>query len=182
MPYQTLVALRPLVRLSSSNGIKHVASRNITTFAAPDGPAGTETNRKILQKSFCGTHQNPGAEATLKRFWKKVGIGMRDNRLCVTLDGRPIKTPSGNTLLLPEDKRMVATLIAAEWENQEILLKPNALPMVRQSRSISNVILYNHGHLQTSIATRALDALTNQNTRSELCSSLLDYLDTDTIW
>jgi len=43
---------------------------------------------------------------------------------------RALKTPSGNTLLLPKDKRLVATLIANEWENQEILLKPHALPMV----------------------------------------------------
>lgn len=46
------------------------------------------------------------------------------------LDKRPLKTPSGHTLLLPENKRLVATLIANEWENQETLLKPHALPMV----------------------------------------------------
>lgn len=71
-----------------------------------------------------------GAEATLKRFWETVGISKRDNGFTVTLDMRALKTPSGNTLLLPKDKRLVATLIANEWENQEILLKPHALPMV----------------------------------------------------
>jgi ATP synthase F1 complex assembly factor 2 len=56
----------------------------------------------------------------------------------------------------------VATLIAAEWENQEIILKPHALPM-------------------TSIAARAVDALQDERTRSEVHASILNYVDTDTI-
>lgn len=50
--------------------------------------------------------------------------------IAVTLDKRALKTPSGQTLLLPENKRLVAALIASEWENQETVLKPHALPMV----------------------------------------------------
>jgi ATP synthase F1 complex assembly factor 2 len=67
----------------------------------------------------------------MKRFWKKVGIEQRSGALAVTLDSRPLRTPSGNTLLLPSNKSLVATLIAAEWEHQEVLLKPHALPLVR---------------------------------------------------
>jgi ATP synthase F1 complex assembly factor 2 len=69
----------------------------------------------------------------LKRFWKTVGIEKVNDGFSVTLDERPLKTPAGNKLLLPHDKRTVATLIAAEWENQETLMKPHALPMVRSS-------------------------------------------------
>lgn len=72
----------------------------------------------------------PGAEATLKRFWKTVGIDKKGNDFTVTLDNRPLKTPDGNTLLLPENKGVLATLVAHEWETQETLLKPHALPMV----------------------------------------------------
>lgn len=72
-----------------------------------------------------------GAEATMKRFWKTVGIGKQGDAHTVTLDKRPLKTPAGKTLLLPERKALLATLIAHEWETQEILLKPHALPMVR---------------------------------------------------
>ncbi|OJA13725.1 hypothetical protein AZE42_02948 [Rhizopogon vesiculosus] len=86
-----------------------------TTSLTPDGTVVSETNR---------------AEATLKRFWETVGISKRGDGFTVTLDTRALKTPSGNTMLLPRDKRLVATLIANEWENQEILLKPHALPMV----------------------------------------------------
>ena len=83
-----------------------------------------------------------GAEATLKRFWKDVGIEERslpesainvagERGFVVTLDKRPLKTPSGNILTIPKDKRLVATLIAMEWENQDTMLKPHSLPLVR---------------------------------------------------
>lgn len=91
------------------------------------GPAVTATNR---------------AEATLKRFWKTVGIDERDDAFAVTLDKRPLRTPAGKPLLLPKDKRLVATLIASEWENQETLLKPHTLPM-------------------TSLTSRAIDAFSD---------------------
>ncbi|EMD34503.1 hypothetical protein CERSUDRAFT_125608 [Gelatoporia subvermispora B] len=102
------------------------------------------------------------AEVTLKRFWKSVGIESRDNGLAITLDKRPLRTPGGKPLLLPQHKRLVAALIATEWENQETLLKPHALPV-------------------TSLASRAIDAFTDEKSRSEVRSLLLKYLDTDTI-
>lgn len=72
-----------------------------------------------------------GAEATLKRFWKHVDIEPHgDGLLAITLDKRPLKTPSGHRLLVPERKRLVATLIASEWDNQASVIKHHALPMV----------------------------------------------------
>jgi ATP synthase mitochondrial F1 complex assembly factor 2 len=71
-----------------------------------------------------------GAEATLKRFWKTVGVETRDDAYAVTLDKRALKTPSGNAFRVPHEKSLVATLVAAEWENQETLIKPHALPLV----------------------------------------------------
>jgi ATP synthase F1 complex assembly factor 2 len=66
----------------------------------------------------------------MKRFWNTVGVDKRGDAFAVTLDKRALKTPSGNVLLLPTKKSLVATLIAAEWDNQETLIKPHALPMV----------------------------------------------------
>jgi ATP synthase F1 complex assembly factor 2 len=66
----------------------------------------------------------------MKRFWKNVGIEKRGDLLTVTLDKHALKTPSGNTLLIPHKRPLLATLIAAEWDHQETLLKPHALPMV----------------------------------------------------
>jgi ATP synthase F1 complex assembly factor 2 len=48
----------------------------------------------------------------------------------VTLDHRNLRTPGGKKLVVPQDKRLVAALIANEWENQEEILKQHALPMV----------------------------------------------------
>ncbi|KAI0059075.1 ATP12-domain-containing protein, partial [Artomyces pyxidatus] len=102
------------------------------------------------------------AEVTLKRFWRTVGIEDRGDALAVTLDQRPLKTPSGNHLLIPQSKRLVATLIATEWENQDTVIKPHALPM-------------------TSLTARAIDAMDDEATREAVQSALLKYLDTDTI-
>ena len=71
-----------------------------------------------------------GADATLKRFWKTVGVEKRDGGYAVTLDKRPLRTPGGKPLIIPPEKRLVAALVASEWENQETVLKPHALPMV----------------------------------------------------
>ncbi|CAK5277463.1 unnamed protein product, partial [Mycena citricolor] len=116
--------------------------------AVNEGPPVTETNR---------------TEATLKRFWKTVSVGQRDDAYAVLLDKRALKTPSGNTLLLPPNKSLVAALIATEWDNQDLVLKHHALPM-------------------TSLASRAIDAMKDEQTRSDVRTALLDYLDTDTIW
>lgn len=42
--------------------------------------------------------------------------------------------------------------------------------------------VYNIQILQTSLASRAIDSMADKNTRAEVRASLLDYLDTDTIW
>jgi chaperone required for assembly of F1-ATPase len=50
--------------------------------------------------------------------------------LLVTLDGRPLKTPSGKRFELPASKRLLAALVANEWEIQETVIKPHVLPLV----------------------------------------------------
>ncbi|KAJ7470615.1 ATP12-domain-containing protein [Mycena latifolia] len=115
--------------------------------APHDGPPITETNR---------------TEATMKRFWKDVTVGRREDSYTILLDHRALKTPSGNTLLVPSEKSLVAALVAAEWESQETLLKTHALPM-------------------TALVSRAIDAMVDETTRAEVRQALLPYLDTDTI-
>jgi len=98
----------------------------------------------------------------MKRFWKTVGVEKQ-----------------GDAFMLPQRKALLATLIAHEWETQETLLKPHALPVVciHFYIGISPPSLF----LQTSLASRAIDALGEEQTRAEVRASLLDYLDTDTI-
>ena len=94
---------------------------------------------QLLQQIVCGllgsmlyssTHPCAGAETTLKRFWKTVGLEEQGDTLAITLDTRPLKTPGGEPLLLPRSKRLAAALIVTEWENQRNVLKSHALPMV----------------------------------------------------
>ncbi|KAJ7632479.1 hypothetical protein FB45DRAFT_831648 [Roridomyces roridus] len=115
--------------------------------SAVEGPPRTDTNR---------------TEATMKRFWKNAAVGQRDDSYTVLLDKRELKTPSGIVLVLPAEKHLVATLVAAEWENQATMLKHHALPM-------------------TALASRAIDAMVSEATRQEVREALLEYLDTDTI-
>ncbi|KAI0648250.1 ATP12-domain-containing protein [Trametes meyenii] len=103
------------------------------------------------------------AEATLKRFWKTVNVEKRDGGYAVTLDKRPLKTPGGKALIVPPEKKLVAALVASEWENQDTVLKPHALPM-------------------TSLVSRAIDAFQDEATRSEVRAQLLKYFETDTIF
>ena len=104
-----------------------------------DGPPVTETNRKRAHlpsdATWLTTHSE-GAEVTLKRFWKTVGVQDRGDDIAVTLDKMALKTPGGNTLLLPAHKKLVATLVATEWEHQDTVIKHHALPVVR-SRQLS---------------------------------------------
>ncbi|KLO18802.1 ATP12-domain-containing protein [Schizopora paradoxa] len=125
--------------------LKCISKRSFTTPS--DSPPVTATNR---------------AELTMKRFWKKVDVSPNAEGITITLDKRPLKTPSGNVLVLPRSKPLIASLVVHEWENQEKVLKPHTLPV-------------------TSIASRAIDGLQEQTVREEVHASLLKYFDTDTI-
>jgi len=63
---------------------------------------------------------------------------------------------------LPRTKRLSATLVAQEWEDQEKLLQTHSLPV-------------------TSLVARALDGLQEEGIREDVRNALLKYLDTDTI-
>ena len=115
------------------------AFRTLASTASLDGsPPVTATNRKWPSRTsalFVNSPTRAGAEATLKRFWKTVDLEERGDTLAITLDSRPLKTPGGEPLLLPRSKRLAATLIATEWENQRNVLKSHALPMVCRAQS-----------------------------------------------
>lgn len=130
LPYQMLrhcISRSPattVTRLLQSTG----AIRRLT---ATNDAVNPETNGNPNSRvTLPSADFRPGPETTLKRFWKDVGIEKRGESYAVTLDKRPLKTPSGNALLLPPHKPLVASLIAIEWDNQEKLVKPHALPMV----------------------------------------------------
>ncbi|RXK41943.1 ATP synthase mitochondrial F1 complex assembly factor 2 [Tremella mesenterica] len=145
-PVRVSVTLRnPVQRITprrwTSSTVAHLAKVN-------PGPVLSQTNR---------------AEITLRRFWKTVNIHSEPNgHYLIALDHRHLKTPAGTKLVIPKERRLLAVLIANEWENQDEVLKQHALPV-------------------TSLASRAIDGLRDDKIRVEVIEALMKYLETDTV-
>jgi chaperone required for assembly of F1-ATPase len=108
-----------------------------------------------------------------KRFYKDAGVGEADGGFTVTLDGKPIKTPSGRTVVVPV--RLIAETIAAEWNAQGEVLDPLTMPLTRFANSVvhgvvdntpavaddvakyfaSDLLFYRAGHPQGLVAREA---------------------------
>lgn len=63
----------------------------------------------------------------MRRFWKEVSLEPSTFGHAVRLDGRPVKTPTRNELVLPT--RKLADAVVAEWEAVEKILDPTLMPM-----------------------------------------------------
>lgn len=76
-----------------------------------------------------------------KRFWKaaQVTAGSEGGPeggpegFSVALDGRPVRTPAKAALILPT--AAMAAAIAAEWDAQQGVLRPETMPMTRMANS-----------------------------------------------
>ncbi|PVG02687.1 ATP12-domain-containing protein [Serendipita vermifera] len=139
------------MRIALKNNGKAITRINLRprgyATAAQDGPPVTQTNR---------------AQTSMKRFWDTARTETGDGYIDVTLDGRTLKTPGGNKIRLPPQKKLLATLIANEWDVQDTIIKPHALPL-------------------TSIASRAIDGLATAGERLAVAKDLMRYFDTDTL-
>lgn len=63
----------------------------------------------------------------MRRFWKEVTLEPTPEGQAVRLDGRPVKTPTGNALALPTQE--MADAVVAEWEAVEKTLNPIMMPV-----------------------------------------------------
>jgi len=63
----------------------------------------------------------------MRRFWKEVTLEPTTFGQAVRLDGRPVKTPTGNILALPTQK--MADAVMAEWEAVEKTVNPAVMPV-----------------------------------------------------
>ena len=73
-----------------------------------------------------------------KRFYKKAEAAKVEGGYAIHLDGRPVKTPSKTTLLLPS--AALAEAVAAEWEAQEKEINPGAMPLTRIANSAQDAV------------------------------------------
>ena len=68
-----------------------------------------------------------------KRFWKEVTVEPAGGGFGVRLDGRVVKTPSKAPLTVPTEA--MAREIAAEWQAQDGVVKPETMPWTRAANS-----------------------------------------------
>ena len=72
-----------------------------------------------------------------KRFYKEAGAASVDGGFSVTLDGKPIRTPSGRHVVAPT--QAIAVAIAAEWNAQGETIDPLTMPLTRFANSVAEV-------------------------------------------
>ena len=73
-----------------------------------------------------------------KRFYKEAGVAEAEGGFAVTLDGKPIRTPSGRQVVAPTAR--IADAIAAEWEAQGETIDPLTMPLTRFANSVVEVV------------------------------------------
>lgn len=69
-----------------------------------------------------------------KRFYKEAGTKEVEGGFAITLDGKPIRSPSGRVVTVPV--RTLAEAIAAEWQAQGETLDPLSMPLTRFANSV----------------------------------------------
>ncbi len=65
----------------------------------------------------------------MKRVYDNVAVAEADGGWGITLDGRPLRTPSRDALVVPT--RALAEAIAAEWDAQGETVEPESMPFTR---------------------------------------------------
>jgi chaperone required for assembly of F1-ATPase len=73
-----------------------------------------------------------------KRFYAAAGVSEADGGFSITLDGKPIRTPSGRLIVAPS--RDIAEAIAVEWEAQRDNIDPLTMPMTRFANSVVEAV------------------------------------------
>jgi chaperone required for assembly of F1-ATPase len=94
----------------------------------------------------------------MKRVYQKVGTRAVEGGWGVTLDGRPLRTPARNPLVVPSEA--LAAAIAAEWDAQQDDVRPTTMPLMR-------------------LAATAIDRTRQQ--RTLVVKEVANYADTDLV-
>ena len=68
-----------------------------------------------------------------KRFYEEVSVEAEDGGFAVRLDGRPIRTPGKNAIVMPSAE--MAEAVAEEWRAQEDQIDPTGMPWTRSVNS-----------------------------------------------
>ena len=85
-----------------------------------------------------------------KRFYAEAGVTAVDGGFAITLDGRPIKTPSRRLVIVPI--REIADAVAAEWQAQGQTIDPLTMPMTRFANSVVEAVVDHVGLVRDDVA------------------------------
>ena len=86
-----------------------------------------------------------------KRFYASAGVAEAEGgSFTVTLDNRPIRTPSGRIVVIPHLE--IAEAIAAEWEAQKETIDPLTMPMTRFANSVVEAVIERVGTVAEDVA------------------------------
>jgi chaperone required for assembly of F1-ATPase len=73
------------------------------------------------------------------RFYARAGTAETSGGFAVTLDDKPIRTPSGRQVVVPA--REIADAIVAEWDAQKEFIDPLTMPMTRFANSVVDAVV-----------------------------------------
>jgi chaperone required for assembly of F1-ATPase len=73
-----------------------------------------------------------------KRFYAQAGVAETPKGFGITLDGKPVRTPSRRLLAAPT--REIAEAIAAEWDAQKEIIDPTTMPLMRLANSVIDAV------------------------------------------
>ncbi|GGD24648.1 ATP12 family chaperone protein [Sinisalibacter lacisalsi] len=85
-----------------------------------------------------------------KRFWSEAAVKTAEGGFTVVLDDRPVRTPGKADLVMPT--RALAEAVAAEWDAQEGLVKPQNMPLTRTVNSAIDKVSAQHAEIGAMIA------------------------------
>jgi chaperone required for assembly of F1-ATPase len=73
------------------------------------------------------------------RFYAHAGVVESLGQFAITLDDKPVRTPSGRALVGPT--REIADGIAAEWNAQQEIIDPVTMPLTRLANSVVDAVV-----------------------------------------
>src|ERR1700722_8771681 len=101
--------------------------------------------RELFDEVFGKSPLDPGEAARRtargpqrKRFYVSAGVVETPDGFAITLDDRPVRTPSGRPLAAPN--RKIADAIAAEWDAQREIIDPLTMPFTRFANSVADAV------------------------------------------
>jgi chaperone required for assembly of F1-ATPase len=85
----------------------------------------------------------------MNRFYKDVTVGPAENGFAVLLDGKPVRTPGRNMLILPTER--LAAAIALEWQAQGDEVIATTMPLLRLANTVVDGVVVNRAQVIDAI-------------------------------